>query len=216
MFQKFNVIINDHIDYFDHCIPLNEPNNNKTCFEYHGENIIGKYENYFLTGYFIHKKYVENAGKMFLAFLQNEGLCNNLKTNYGDLETSYFIHIRRGDYVGHKLYTMDYDTYFTKAIDYIKQQEKDPHFYVFSDDILFCKTYPIVNGIRKTFIENMDTLHSIYFMSLCKKGGICSNSTFSGWATNLNDNPNKILVFPKKWINTEHYVPIPFNYTMTF
>ena len=217
IFSRFNVIFADNITYYDKCITLNEPNNNRTCFEYHGDNIINVYENSFLTGYFINKKYVENAGNSFIGLLQNPTLCNDLIEMYPDVNTSYFIHIRRGDYVGHPLYVINYDEYFTKAIAYIHSLDADAHFYIVSDDIEFCKTYDILKSINKTFIENMDTLHSIYFMSLCKKGGICSNSTFSGWATILNGNHtnnNKTVVFPKKWINTPHDIDIPFPYTM--
>lgn len=216
VFKRFNVVITDDISYYDRCIPLNEPNNNKTCFEYHGEEIIGQYENYFLTGYFINKEYFERAGSGFIESLQNKELCNELLEKYPNLDTSYFIHIRRGDYVGHKLYVIDYDAYFTKAIAHIQSLTKDAHFYILSDDIAFCKTYKVLNGINKTFIENMDTLHSIYFMSLCKKGGICSNSTFSGWATTLNNSPDKTVIFPSKWINTPNKVDIPFDYTISF
>jgi hypothetical protein len=140
-------------------------------------------------------------------------------TEYPNIEKSYFIHIRRGDYVGHKLYVIDYDTYFTKAIAHIISKDKDAHFFIFSDDIAFCKTYKVLNGINKTFIYNMDTLHSIYLMSQCKKGGICSNSTFSGWATVLNlsnDLTDKTVIFPSKWINTPQKVDIPFDYTISF
>ena len=148
--------------------------------------------------------------------MKNKQLCNELLTKYPKLKTSYFIHIRKGDYVDNPLYEIDYDEYFTKAIAYIQSIDPDAYFYIVSDDISFCKTYKILDSINKTFIENMDTLHTIYFMSLCKKGGICSNSTFSGWGTNLNSNKNKIVVFPKKWINTSYNVDIPFEYTKTF
>jgi hypothetical protein len=216
IFKRFNVVITDDVSYYDKCIPLNEPNNNKTCFEYHGDKIISAYENYFLTGYFINKEYVKKAGPDFITLLQNTEICDELKTTYPQLETSYFIHIRRGDYVGHKLYVIDYDSYFTKAIAHILSINKDAHFFIVSDDIAFCKTYKVFDGINKTFIENMDTLHSIYFMSLCKKGGICSNSTFSGWATTLNDSSDKTIIFPSKWINTPQKVDIPFDYTLAF
>jgi hypothetical protein len=169
-----------------------------------------------LTGYFINKEYVKKAGPDFITLLQNTELCDRLKTTYPQLETSYFIHIRRGDYVGHKLYVIDYDSYFTKAIAHILSINKDAHFFIVSDDIAFCKTYKVFDEINKTFIENMDTLHSIYFMSLCKKGGICSNSTFSGWATTLNDSSDKTIIFPSKWINTPQKVDIPFDYTLAF
>jgi hypothetical protein len=216
VFRRFNVVITDDVSYYDNCIPLNEPNNNKTCFEYHGDEIIGAYENHFLTGYFINKKYVKNAGPEFINLLQYPEICSSLHEKYPQLETSYFIHMRRGDYVGHKLYVIDYDTYFTKAIGHILSINKDAHFFIVSDDIAFCKTYAVLHNINKTFIENMDTLHSIYFMSLCKKGGICSNSTFSGWATTLNASPDKTVIFPDKWINTSQKVDVPFDYTMTF
>ena len=216
VFKRFNVVITDDVSYYDKCIPLNEPNNNKTCFEYHGDEIIGAYENYFLTGYFINKEYIQRAGAGFIESLQNKELCNGLLETYPNLEQSYFIHIRRGDYVGHKLYVIDYDAYFTKTIEYILKRDNDAHFFILSDDIDFCKTYNVFNRINKTFIENMDTLHSIYFMSMCKKGGICSNSTFSGWATQLNDSPDKIVIFPSKWINTPQKVDIPFDYTVAF
>jgi hypothetical protein len=219
IFKRFNVVVTDDISYYDRCIPLNEPNNNKTCFEYHGDEIISAYENHFLMGYFINKEYVQKAGRGFIELLQNKALCVKLQETYPNLETSYFIHIRRGDYVGHKLYVIDYDDYFTKAIAHIKSKDKDAHFFIFSDDIAFCKTYNVLNGLNITFIENMDTLHSIYLMSLCKKGGICSNSTFSGWATVLNrynDSTDKTVIFPNKWINTPQKVDIPFDHTISF
>lgn len=216
IFKRFNVVITDDISYYDKCIPLNEPNNNKTCFEYHGDEIIGAYENHFLTGYFINKEYVKHAGPGFIELLQNKTICDKLGTQYPNIEKSYFIHIRRGDYVGHKLYIIDYDAYFTKAISYIKSKDNDAHFFIFSDDIAFCKTYNILSEINKTFVENMDTLHSIYLMSLCKKGGICSNSTFSGWATILNNSHDKTVIFPKKWINIPNQVNIPFDHTISF
>jgi hypothetical protein len=167
-------------------------------------------------GYFINKEYVQKAGSGFIELLQNKEICNGLLETYPNLETSHFIHIRRGDYVGHKLYVIDYDSYFAKAIAHILNKDKDAHFFIFSDDIAFCKTYHVLNGINKTFVENMDTLHSIYLMSLCKKGGICSNSTFSGWATILNDSPDKTVIFPKQWINTPQKVNIPFDHTISF
>uniref|UniRef100_A0A6C0JZF7 Uncharacterized protein n=1 Tax=viral metagenome TaxID=1070528 RepID=A0A6C0JZF7_9ZZZZ len=216
IFKRFNVVITDNISYYDNCIPLNEPNNNKTCFEYHGEQIISSYENHFLTGYFIHKDYVKNAGPDFIKLLKNTEICKELQTTYPQLNTSYFIHIRRGDYVGHKLYVIDYDSYFTKAIHHILSIDKDAHFFIVSDDIAFCKTYNIFNNINKTFIENMDTLHSIYFMSMCSKGGICSNSTFSGWGTVLNYSEDKTIIFPNQWINTPQKVDIPFDYSVSF
>lgn len=54
----------------------------------------------------------------------------------------------------------------------------------------------------------MDTF---YFMSMCKKGGICANSTFSGWASQLNQNKDKIIIVPRQWINIDYAYVIPFD-----
>jgi len=97
-----------------------------------------------------------------------------------------------------------------------KEDNLHVHFFIVSDDIDYCKRNFVFNNIpRKTFIDdNPSTLESLYIMSLCKKGGICSNSTFSGWATNLNTNPEKTVVVPKQWINIDYPYEIPFEYTV--
>ena len=62
----------------------------------------------------------------------------------------------------------------------------------------------------------MNTLDTFYLMSLCKKGGICANSTFSGWGATLNENNDKIAICPKQWINIPYAYEIPFSYTIAF
>jgi hypothetical protein len=85
-----------------------------------------------------------------------------------------------------------------------------------SDDVGFIKNYSIFTNINKTIITNMNTLDSLYFMSLCKKGGICANSTFSGWGAKLNENADKLIICPKQWIKVDYAYDIPFDYTITF
>jgi hypothetical protein len=97
-----------------------------------------------------------------------------------------------------------------------KENNLHVHFVIVSDDIEYCKRNFVFRNIpSKTFIDdNLNTLDSLYLMSLCKKGGICSNSTFSGWATNLNTNPEKTVVVPKQWIHIDYPYEIPFDYTV--
>jgi len=135
---------------------------------------------------------------------------------YPSLTDSYFIYFTRGDYVNYPLYIIDTDTYYEKAINYILEKEKDAHFFILSDDIEYIKKYVENFKIDKTFIESMNTLETLYFMSLCKKGGICANSTFSGWGSTLNKNKEKTVIFPKNWMNAEYDYEIPFDCTMTF
>ena len=119
------------------------------------------------------------------------------------LKTSYFIHVRRGDYLKHQhLYGIDYNKYYSLAISHIMQKDPAAHFFILSDDIEYCKTYYVFQNIRRSYIE-LPPLESIYFMSICYKGGICCNSSFSWWGSYLNENNNKIVTFPSKWINKD-------------
>jgi hypothetical protein len=124
------------------------------------------------------------------------------------LKDSYFIHVRRGDYVNNQFHELDYDSYYKKAISYILDKEKDAHFFIISDDIEYCQTYSIFDNINKSFFDpgmehNSNVLSSLYLMSFCHKGGICCNSSFSWWGSYLNKNQNKIVLFPSKWVNKD-------------
>ena len=131
---------------------------------------------------------------------QNDVYRNFIKTAEAELaKKSYFIHVRRGDYLNSDLYSFDADKYYKLAIQHILSVTPNAHFIIVSDDIKYCKTYPVFNNIYKTFLD-LPVLETLYLMSLCEKGGICANSTFSWWGSYLNENPNKIVLFPEKWI----------------
>jgi len=83
--------------------------------------------------------------------------------------------------------------------------DKDPdaRFFVISDDIEYCKSYSVLSLANVTFVEGLSPEYSIYLMSLCSKGGICANSSFSWWGSYLIDR-EKIVILPKKWINNDN------------
>jgi hypothetical protein len=66
--------------------------------------------------------------------------------------------------------------------------------YVFSDDIPWCRANFPKNFI---FVDIIDYL-AFDLMRVCKHH-IIANSTFSWWAAYLNDNPDKVVISPKKW-----------------
>ena len=215
IFKSFNTINHRYID-FSNVITYTE----SRCFDYDDNIISNSNSNYYIEGgYFQNKNYLSNSNSTeLIELLQNSSICSEFVKQYVLLEESYFIHVRRGDYIHNSTYSFDRDSYFINAINYIMKKEDSLyiHFFIVSDDINFCKQNFVFRNIpRKTFIDNkMNTLDTLYFMSSCKKGGICSNSTFSGWATNLNVNPEKTVVVPKQWINIDYPYEIPFNFTI--
>jgi hypothetical protein len=118
---------------------------------------------------------------------------------------SVSIHVRRGDYVNFKnMKTIVGETnvaYYEAAIRYVAERVDRPHFFIFSDDLDWCRKNLKIS-FPHTFMTNettgpKDSFH-LELMSSCKHN-IIANSTFSWWGAWLNQNPGKIIVAPKQW-----------------
>lgn len=126
-------------------------------------------------------------------------------------ENSVAIHFRRGDYVTSPLYSKKIGalalSYYIKAIDFIIEKVDNPVFYVFSDDINWCKENLKVDHLSFYFVndEHAGIYASNYLQLLTKcKYYIISNSTFSWWGAWLSENnSNKIVVAPEQWFIEE-------------
>lgn len=141
---------------------------------------------------------------------KNQSILEDIKS-----KNSVSIHLRGGDYVvGSKstFHGVCTPEYYSKAIDYIKQNILFVHFFIFTDDLKWAKKhinfpepYTIVSDTENPPWEEM------IMMSHCKHN-IIANSTFSWWGAYLNNNPEKIVIAPRKWfnnesINTEDLIP---------
>ena len=200
IFKTFNQIDFAHINL--NCIS-HYKEHESNCFTYNESLTFGDNDIY-LDGYFQNEKYFQNNKQQLIKSLKENSaytdFVKSINININFIKNSYFIHVRRGDYLNTNLYTIDYNRYYKSAIDVVLQKDPHAHFFIVSDDIRFCKSYQLFAKIQKTFIE-LPTLDTLYLMSLCEKGGICANSTFSWWGSYLNENPKKTVIFPGKWIN---------------
>lgn len=119
---------------------------------------------------------------------------------------SISIHVRRGDYLGHPLFgEICGKEYYQTAIKIILTKVKNPIFYIFSNDIEWCKKnlnidYP---SYYIDWNKGEESFRDMQLMSLCKHN-IIPNSSFSWWSAWLNTNQGKIIIAPKKWINEEY------------
>ena len=113
---------------------------------------------------------------------------------------SVSLHVRRGDYVqnleANSTHGICPIEYYKAAVNTIEKNIKEPTFYIFSDDIKWCKEhFGFVKG--KYFIDDTQTaLDDLILMQNCQSN-IIANSTFSWWGAWLN--PKGIKVAPKKW-----------------
>jgi hypothetical protein len=119
---------------------------------------------------------------------------------------SVSIHIRRGDYLNHPLYKgICEKDYYQRAIKYIiKVLGNDVLFFVFSNDMNWVKTnLNIKNAVYVEGNIKKDSFRDMQLMSMCKNN-IIANSSFSWWGAWLNQNPEKIVIAPTKWVNDKN------------
>jgi hypothetical protein len=168
---------------------------NEGFLNYINDPMLLKLDGYNFYGYWQHPGYYseimpelkevfrvkkEFYTKEYLA-LKEQIICNE----------SVSLHVRRGDYVsinGHHLLGPEY---YLNALDKVKDKGK---VYVFSDDIPWCRQ----QFTDVTFVEIGIEYLEFELMRFCQHN-IIANSTYSWWAATLNDNPNKIVITPKKW-----------------
>ncbi len=118
-------------------------------------------------------------------------------------KSSVSLHIRRGDYLNIPGALICTDEYYQKAIEIIRLKVSNPHFYIFSNDIVWSKSFAEELGIEYTIIEHnvgVDSYQDMYLMTQCKHN-ILANSSFSWWGAYLNQHSNAIRIAPYNWCN---------------
>lgn len=169
-------------------------------------NVLNVSNNCFLSGYWQSHKYfsnIENILKKEFQFPLISDKLNLELMNSIQNKNSVSIHVRRGDFLNnaiHRIHGTCSIDYYRSAIQYIESNLDDIEYFVFSDaidwvveNLKFKKNvhFVIGNYSSKSFVD-------MHLMSKCKHN-IIANSSFSWWGAWLNDNPNKIVVAPKKW-----------------
>lgn len=163
------------------------------------------YDGYWLTSKYF-SKYQKEIRKEFELEAKYLEIVND-KMAKAKQEQSVAIHVRRGDYLNKNKANAPggFDenklvVYYKNAIEFIKGKIDTPVFYVFSDDIEWCRKNISVPGSKVETIENKNEradLLDLFCISECKHG-IMSPSTFSWWGNWLRKNTeNSVVVLPK-------------------
>lgn len=125
---------------------------------------------------------------------------NTLRNEWMPPGSEYIgIGIRRTDYLNSlHLYPPINLSYYQNGIDFIKKQRSDKQIKVvcFSDDIEWCK-----QNIQCDIYEsgNQISILKLILMSKCDHF-IIANSTFHWWGAYLGSHPNKIVIYPMRWL----------------
>jgi len=121
-------------------------------------------------------------------------------------ENSICVHIRRGDYIAHNSGKTLPASYFEKAIEkiIIKNGWKEAQLFVFSDDWNWAKHAINFNfdgvEIKTDFVQINDISQPIPELELMRscENFVISVGAFARIASEMCDNPNKIVIMPSK------------------
>lgn len=163
-------------------------------------------KNTVLSGYFQSERYFDRIRSVLLGDFQwikppdgkNIALLSQIQKD----STSVAMHVRRGDYISNKdaaeFHGLTEVIYYTNAVKFLMRTIKVPHLYIFSDDPLWCKRNLVFSHPTTYVSHNSDGSEDMRLMRACRHN-IIANSSFSWWAAWLNENPDKIVIAPKKW-----------------
>jgi hypothetical protein len=181
-----------------------------TRFEYE-ETMMKSSRACYLGGYYVNAQYIDQQGDSlrdeFLFKLNLSEENKRVLSQIDNTSNSVALHIRRGDYVG-SVHDVTTPTYFTNSIQYIlgKTSPCKVTFFVFSNDIPWCKNFLSTFEEDFIYVENNDNdngAFDMYLMSKCSHF-IISNSSFSWWAAWLSKRSSeKIVIMPDKWLRNE-------------
>ncbi len=167
----------------------------------------------YLDGYWQTEKYFLGIRELLLKELSpKKPLSSKAQIHQQNIQrtNAVSIHIRRGDYLKHPDIGVLDARYYKQAVEHIKVNVESPAFFVFSNDLAWCKSN--LNFLRNpTYIEGTQSeVEDLVLMSHCQHN-IIANSSFSWWAAWLNQKTNKIVIAPKKWMasNPNCYKWIP-------
>lgn len=155
------------------------------------------------------------AGPRFVRerFAAPAEIAERLAAFYGAdrLARGYFVHARRGDYLGSgfDMKLARRGGYFARALAAAGDiwGASGAVCFFFTDDprydaAAFAEdTGAALGGAGGdvVIVRGLSETLALWLMSMCRLGGICSNSTFSWWGGWLNDNAEKRVYFPAEW-----------------
>jgi hypothetical protein len=168
--------------------------------------VLDKRGTSYLDGYFQSEKYFHDIADQlrqdFTLAKPFQGKTLEIANTIKNDSNAVSLHVRRGDYLIHRDFGgIVTEEYYQRAIDHIRDQLPAAKFYVFSDDITWCRS-ELPLGPLATFVSHpeLKDFEELILMSLCQHH-IIANSSFSWWGAWLGQNPEKTVIAPQKWSN---------------
>ena len=162
----------------------------------------------YFDGYWQSYRYVDLVfDKLLSDFLPIKELSENTRQIQKSIQAqnAVFVGIRKGDYNANKHSIAHYGSfssnYYLEAMEKISEIVDKPIFYIFSNDIAWCKEnldFGNNNIVYRETEQQTDDFEELMLMTSCKHA-IIINSSYHWWGARLINNPTKIIYCPDKW-----------------
>ena len=162
----------------------------------------------FVRGYFQSEKYFEPISPTIKDELKIVRGLTQKAIEQAEImknQQSVCVHIRRGDYIGHKRYDVCGYDYYKNAFELMNIKIPNSVYYIFSNsekDLEWIKNNYKFSVKVNYVTQGKSEFDDLYMMYNCKNH-IISNSTFGWWASFLCDNTDNITIAPQQWVKTD-------------
>ena len=152
-------------------------------------------ENSFFEGFWQNYDYVKAIyDKSAFSLISNFEL--DLELEQVNSSPSVAIHVRGADYLAHPSLLNLTETYYHHAMQIIDQRLHKPNYFLFTDDIDYARK--VIPDKPLAVIATGSGIKDFFLMSKCHHH-IIANSTFSWWASQINQHSDKIIISPEVW-----------------
>lgn len=173
-------------------------------------NALASRGDFYVTSYWQSPRYFDSIANQIRADLvlnqalspEHQLIKDQIKATAG----SVALIVRRGDFANHshhsKFHGCCSHEYYQEAQAIIKSRVKEPHLFIFSDDIEWARDN-IDFSCPATFMDhpynhsNYDYV-DLHLISTCQHH-IIANSTYGWWGAWLNQHSDQIVIAPKRW-----------------
>ena len=171
------------------------------------KDVLKAGSNTYLIGYWQNEKYfsaIEDQLRSDFRFQDTfDDSVYELASEISEVRSSVCLNIRRTDFVNNPIHGFVGLDYIFNALAYLKTKIDLPRLYVFSDEIEWCREnlrFDVPCFFVGHNFAGPKFSSYLYLMTRCHHF-IIPNSTFGWWAAWLSENPGKMIVAPKQWVN---------------
>lgn len=158
----------------------------------------------YLTGYWQSYRYFENAADLIRREIRPTWALSDANRNWLERiqnTNAVSLHVRRGDYLTQKGPTLVCAlSYYESALKHARQVLPEPRFFVFSDDIPWCRGIFVAPDMA--FVDSngpADAVDDLNLMATCRHH-ITANSSLSWWGAWLAQHPEQVVIAPDPWV----------------